>query len=204
MKKILKAFSAGKIRYYKSMDILVVDNGSSYLDNLIRLLPQSTVKVVSYGRLFGIKPNDFDGIILSGGHGISVVDHQLIYKEELELIKSINRPMLGICLGCELIAFAYNSQLERLENKEKGLMHLEVVVPDPIFRNMTNILVYESHRWAIKTLGKELISLAISKDGIEVFKHATRSLYGVQFHPEAFTEETNGSTFLANFFHLIS
>ncbi|MDQ3099263.1 MAG: gamma-glutamyl-gamma-aminobutyrate hydrolase family protein [bacterium] len=186
------------------MDILVVDNGSYYLDNLIRLLPQSTVEVISYNKLLGITCNNYDAIILSGGHGLSVINHEKNYEAELELIRSIQVPLLGICLGSELIAFAYGSQLVRMEHKEKGLIHIEITKPDPVFRSVYNILVYESHRWAISTLSKELVQLAISKDGIEVFRHASRPIYGVQFHPEAFVEVTNGNVLLKNFFRLVS
>ncbi len=153
------------------MNILLVDNGSYYLQKLISLIPQGTLQISSYGNLHNCNIKKFDAVILSGGHSFSIVYNEPLYQDELEIIRSLTVPTLGICLGCELIAFAFGSHLERMESKEKGLVQVIVNKPDPIFAENKNFVVYESHRWAIKDVSKELEVLAISKDGIEVIKH---------------------------------
>lgn len=185
------------------MEILIVDNGSFYLDKLVSLLPSCTIQIVSYPNLKTVNAKKFDGVILSGGHSLSIVGHDEAYSGELKLIKSIAVPLLGICLGCELIAFAYDTQLTRLEKEERGVLSVEMIKKDHIFHNIHDLKVYEAHRWAIKQTPTELIPLALSQDGVEVFKHKTKCLYGVQFHPEAFVEETTASQILTNFFHFL-
>ena len=185
------------------MNILLVDNGSFYLDKLINLIPQANLQISSYNNLRNISLNKFDAVILSGGHSFSVVYHEPLYQGELNLIRSLNIPTLGICLGCELIAFAFGAKLERMESKEKGLIQVTVNKPDPIFDENTSFVVYESHRWAIKNTPKDLESLAISKDGVEVIKHKTKKIYGMQFHPEAFPDVTTGNRLFLNFFDLV-
>ena len=47
------------------------------------------------------------------------------------------------------------------------------------------IHVFESHRWGISQLGKELHSLASSKScKYEIVKHDNLNIFGTQFHPE--------------------
>ncbi|MEI6144754.1 MAG: gamma-glutamyl-gamma-aminobutyrate hydrolase family protein, partial [Candidatus Berkelbacteria bacterium] len=74
---------------------------------------------------------------------------------------------------------------------------------DPIFANISNLKVYESHRWIVKKVGEDLLALAKSEDGIEVIKHKNRLIYGVQFHPEMLADDTCDQTIIKNFLTLI-
>lgn len=65
---------------------------------------------------------------------------------------------------------------------EQGTLKLRATIPNEIIAELS---VYESHRWGITDLPNELEELARSKDGIEIFRHKTRPVYGFQFHPEA-------------------
>lgn len=170
------------------MRTLLVDNGSFFLDNLRQLLgtyPDNEVTVVNYSVIPGREKNNYDLIILSGGHH-KVIDHaDDLYKEEINLILTGRTPILGICLGCELIAYAYGSHLDFIGHKEEGLIEISIVNDDPIFKNIRDpIPVYESHKYSISELPKEISQLAKSKDGPEIIKHISKPIYGFQFHPE--------------------
>ena len=81
-------------------------------------------------------------------------------------------------MGFELIAHAYGSRIETLS---KGLKGFET------FRTRTNsqITQFESHDYAVwKVSQKHFKILAESDSGIEMFKHNTKPVLGVQFHPE--------------------
>ena len=185
------------------MKILIVDNGSNYIDKIKTLLLPAQVEIVDYATINIKDAAGFDAAILSGGHEFPVVGNAKKYKNEIDLIKRSEVPIFGICLGFELIANAFGAKLKRMGNKEHGIIDITVVNSDRIFANIPNFKVYESHRWVVKDAGEELTVLAKSKDGVEAFRHKTRPVYGVQFHPEMFIEKTCGDEILHNFIESI-
>lgn len=50
----------------------------------------------------------------------------------------------------------------------------------------------ESHHWGVKNVSEDLEVLGTSKDSIEIVKHKMKKIYGLQFHPELFSELTQG------------
>ena len=56
---------------------------------------------------------------------------------------------------------------------------------------------------AISKQSDELVSLAVSEDGIEIMKHKNKLIYGVQFHPEELQDGNNGHSILKNFLSMI-
>lgn len=185
------------------MNILVVDNTTSYLPQLKNLLSKENFSVVPYSDLENTSIEEFDAIILSGGHQFSVEGNQNRFEKEISLIQNTQKPILGICFGFELISYAFGAKLELLQNKETGIINIEVIESDKIFSNIPNFQVYESHRWVVKETPDDLIALARSKDGIEAVKHKSRPIYGVQFHPEMFVEKTCGDEIFFNFLNII-
>ena len=135
---------------------------------------------------------DYDLIILSGGRQHEVLNHEEFYKNELALVRSIREDgprLLGICLGFELIAHTFGSTLELLNPKEPQNVEVRVIRDDPIFKNISHMTTFESHRWRVHNLSGDLIPLADSDYGIEAVRHKTLPLYGFQFHPEVVIDE---------------
>ncbi len=128
--------------------------------------------------------HDTDLVVLSGGHSFSVVEHPEKWKNEVDFIRSCKKPIIGICLGFELIAHAYGSTLKRMKNKEKGTIQITM--------GTKKFHVFENHRWVVEKTGTKLRSLARSKDGIEAIRHRKKPIYGFQFHPEMFVRKTDG------------
>lgn len=185
------------------MKILLVDNGTSYLPQLQGLLAEHSLKTTPYSEIdIGIS-RDFDVIILSGGHDFPVVGNEEKLEKEAALVKNSEKPILGICFGFELIAHVFGASLKRMEEKEHGVLRINIQVPDELFLNVKSLDVFESHRWVVKNIGNELIALANSKDGIEVIKHKTRPVYAVQFHPEMLVEKSCGDEIFNNFLDFI-
>lgn len=184
-----------KIKMIKK--ILIVDNTTIHLDKLKKSLNGNRVNVEKYNQIKN--PEKYDLIILSGGGGFSVVNHKNEFKKEIKLIKNSKIPILGICLGAELIAISFGEKLEKLEIKNKGIIEIKKIKNDPLINNLPNkFKVYESHRWIIENC-KNLIPLAKSKKGSEIIKHPLKEIYGVQFHPEMFKNKTKGYKIIQNF-----
>lgn len=102
-----------------------------------------------------------------------VLGHGAEFKNELELIDTFAGPVIGVCLGHELLAHWDGSRLESLPVRERGMRDVTVVEHDPIFAGQEAFAVYESHRWAVKSVNN-FVSLAESEVGIEVIRHITR------------------------------
>lgn len=43
----------------------------------------------------------------------------------------------------------------------------------------------------------------MSKDGVEIIKHKQKIIYGFQFHPEMFPDQTQGDELFANLINLV-
>jgi anthranilate/para-aminobenzoate synthase component II len=53
--------------------------------------------------------------------------------------------------------------------------------------------VFSSQRWRMTELPDELEAWCASSEGIEVFKHKQKPLYGLQFHPERRAGKNDGA-----------
>lgn len=185
------------------MNVLVVDNGSSYLDKLLNLFGNAKTEVVQFNSMPEEK-DFYDLVVLSGGHVFDLEENKKLYEAEIRLIQNSRMPILGICLGSEIIVKAFGGEVRSLDHLEKGVMSVNVIKDDLLFKNIKPLFeVYENHRKVIDKLPECLELLAESVDGIEIFKHRDRFIYGIQFHPEMFKEIGVNSVLVDNLLGLI-
>lgn len=173
------------------MRILIIDNNTSYLDSLVRLTYPHIASIVKWSDFKFHKLGDYQLIILSGGHPNSIKYQHDLYEEEIKTILRSDIPILGICLGFELIVYSFGGKLKELPQKEKGVVEINIIEKDLILKDIDKIKVFESHRWIAEELPKDLLSLAVSKDGIEIVRHIKRPIYGFQFHPEIVADKND-------------
>ncbi|MEO6729480.1 MAG: gamma-glutamyl-gamma-aminobutyrate hydrolase family protein [Candidatus Dojkabacteria bacterium] len=175
------------------MTVLIIDNHTDYIEALKSLLKDFDVSVKYFQDLVLEDKDNYDLIILSGGyHHASVSQDPIENKLETEIITSTSKPIIGICYGSQLIAEAFGSKIEKLDSKVAEINEIKFSEDFLDYKKDDIIKVHESHRYAITTLGSELTKLAESVDGVEVFEHKTKPIFGIQFHPELEQEETNG------------
>lgn len=182
--------------------ILVINNGTIHLKKLLSLLPEE-VTVVDYTNITPPQIREADIFILTGSSTLPVRGNEKVFSKETGIILSSGKPVIGICLGCELIATAFGATLKSLGQKRQGLINI-VATPskDHILEAGRNFSVYEGHKWAIDSLPLEIFDiLAQSPDGPEIIKHRTLPLWGFQFHPEHMTDETLGDEIFLNILH---
>jgi len=184
------------------MKALIIDNGSSYTDRIPSILRGDSFDILTYDQLQG-SDLSYDYFILSGGHKFPIINHEEALSDEIKLILSKDQPILGICFGFELIAHTFGANLKRGNTKQKGIKPIKIIHPDPIFSGLTNLEVYESHHWVVKDVSPNLVPLAESKSGIEVFKHKDKLIYGFQFHPEMLQDQTVGDELFANWHKIV-
>lgn len=193
------------------MKIVVVNNykeeekGKQALDNLTRCTGQQ-LEMVDYKtrQLTNVvadkKP---DTVILTGSNFmLSKSDTQIVFREEMDLVKELAAPILGICFGHQLIGAAYGVKVRDLGRTVRALKDIKLVERDPVFDGLPDVIrVSESHRQAIANLPSEFRLLAESPTSrIESIVHKNRPIYGVQFHPERSDDKNpHGRTIIQNF-----
>lgn len=184
------------------MRILVIDNGSSYIDELLYLLEDNDLSVTSFSSDIRSAARDCDLVVLSGGHSVPIEGNESLFKNEMDFVKDPRVPVIGICFGSELIARAFGAEIESLTRKEKGMV--EIKISDSVtFPDIEKFFVFENHSFAVKKLPENFIAIASSADGIEIFRHASLPVWGLQFHPEVHQNETLGDEFIVRLIKLL-
>jgi GMP synthase-like glutamine amidotransferase len=183
--------------------ILVVDNGTHYLSELRRALTLIGVPHLVHDAQHQLAPGELAGawgIILAGGQAHL---HTPVAPAEvslsLHLIEHADVPILGLCLGCQLVAWAYGSTIAPLVEPVDRPAEIEVVADDPLFAGIpSHTPMVMSHEDGIADAGLCIATLARSEFGeYEAIRHRRHPQYGVQFHPEVSGDM--GRRLLANF-----
>ena len=145
----------------------------------------------------------------------------LRHAEYRRLVLECGLPQIGFCGGHQILARFFGSTLgpmRRLRPDEPvlsgyrpkwfvewGVYRVRIVRKDPLFAGCgPRIRAQENHYWEVKKLGPELIRLAESRNcRIQAFRHRTKPIYGVQFHPENSPPGfPDGARILRNFFSI--
>jgi GMP synthase-like glutamine amidotransferase len=170
------------------MKILVIDNATKHLDELkawlTNMITTAEITVRGFGEVSVDDCASFDLVVLSGGSMLSVAGHEKEYAREIDVVLHAEKPILGICLGFELIAAAYGGTLFKMGEKRRGEIEISLVQGDPLTAGIDSLRVHEAHCWVVTDAGTKLKVLGRSQDGIEIIRHATKPIFGFQFHPE--------------------
>ena len=185
------------------MRILIIDNETLHIRELQNLLKDHNITTIKRAELPLKNQAEFDLIILSGSTDNSVVNNPQLYSHEIALVKNTEIPILGICMGFEVIAYSYGATLKELPYKESGVVEVIVTNQDPIFGGLNKFTAQENHRWVVTKLCEPLQELAISRDGVEVLRHRTKQIYGFQFHPEVRVFNNYGDIVLQNILRIL-
>lgn len=170
------------------MRIAVIDNGTDCLPKISKLCNISghSFDVLPIDQLSEVDLYPYDLTVLTGGLWFDdPTIHELHYGKELGLIAQNSTPILGICLGAQLIASAFGGVLMPLKHYARGNTDITLTEKGKELLDWSDdIKVYENHTIGIVQLPPQLESLAYSEECIEIVKHKSLPIVGVQFHPE--------------------
>ena len=170
--------------------ILVIDNYDSFTYNLVQYIGELGYEVV-------VKRNDEitceevkklnpEKIVISPGPctpleaGISV-----------EIIKTIEKPIFGVCLGHQAIGVAFGGEVIKANEPIHGKLSLINHRESGVFKdieNPYNVVRYHSLIVNPENLSDELeitATLVEDENMIMGLSHKTKPIVGVQFHPES-------------------
>jgi len=169
-----KTYGYGKYR------IALVDCGVK--NNILRCLLRRNTTVVRLPHNHNFNHDAWDGLFISNGPGDPKMNSSTI--ENLRVALDGSKPIMGICLGTQLMALATGANTYKLPYGHRS--HNQ-----PVILSGTNrcYITSQNHGFAIDTatLSKEWsVLFENANDGTcEGIKHNTKPFFAVQFHPEA-------------------
>ncbi len=140
---------------------------------------------------------DADGLILSGGPSSVYGADAPTYNPQ---ILEMDKPMLGICYGHQLLCHRLGGEVEPGQTHEFGAAYLQVTHAAGVLSGLSEReMVWMSHRDHVTAMPPGFTALAETNDcPIAAMGDAERKIYGLQFHPEV-THSVRGMEILDNF-----
>jgi anthranilate synthase/aminodeoxychorismate synthase-like glutamine amidotransferase len=186
---------------------LLIDNYDSYSYNLAELISRATNSepyVVKNDELTCREALDLsaDCIVISPGPGSPANRRDVGICAQL--LKESEVPVLGVCLGHQIIAYEAGAHVTRAEYPAHGIVSKIELAEDPIFEGIPRTIeAVRYHSLAVSLpLPQGLVQIATAADGtIMAVRRVNRPHWGVQFHPEAACTEY-GDLLMRNFHDL--
>lgn len=187
--------------------ILILDNYDSFTFNLVRYCRELGAEVVVR------RPDEFDvgeavasdvsGFLISPGPG----DPADAVKSRALVVACIEarKPLLGVCLGHQVIALEAGAQVTRadrpMHGKTNAIEHDGTGIFDGI-PSPFQVMQYNSLTVGELPADRPMVANAFTSDGsIQGLRHRELPIHGVQFHPESVASQY-GYELIANFLRL--
>ena len=185
------------------MKILLIDNYDSFTYNLYHYISKfkKNIDVIRNDKINGktILKKKYNKIVISPGPGNPNQAGNC-----LEIVKKVYKkiPILGVCLGHQIIGQVFKSKIivakKLMHGKTSLIRHNRKGIFKDIIKTF-NATRYHSLIIDRKTLSKDLLITAETKDKIIMgIMHKKYNVHGVQFHPESI-KTPEGMKILKNF-----
>lgn len=181
--------------------IVIIDNGSQYTFLIEKTLRKQNIDCAILSS-YNYELKNIAGIILSGGNG-SVNSTDFQYDKR---IFDLNIPILGICMGMQIIVKHFGGEINTDFNGEFGnrLIQINKESSSKLFHNLyyKKHEVLMSHNDFLSIMPNEFIVTSISeKKQISSIEHQSKNIFGVQFHAETAQNEFSNQ-FFENFLNI--
>ena len=181
--------------------ILIIDYGSQYTQLIARRVREARVYSEIHPptrSLEWIRAWAPAGIILSGGPNSVYGEHAPTADRALFDVA----PVLGVCYGMQLIAQLHGGEVKRGAQRQYGRDQIRPTIESALFRGFSaddSTSVWMSHGDHVEHAPPGFrITAAGPGNPVSAFEHASKAIYGVQFHPEV-AHTPRGAELLANF-----
>ncbi len=151
-------------------------------ENILRSFKQRNCKLTIFpadAKVEEILKVNPDLVFLSNGPG----DPKDL-KEVIKTLKKIigKKPVVGICLGHQLLALTLGGETEKLKFGHRGCNH-----PVKDIEGNKVYITSQNHGYYVSRLPEnmEITHVSVNDGTIEGMRHKTLPIFSVQFHPEA-------------------
>src|SRR3569833_675206 len=179
------------------MKILLINNHTKHLKYLKQELSGHDVEMQVYKPGLDFHTAGKDLVILSGGGGEGLEIHDVYKKgkawhdDQINFVKQTGLPVLGICMGFEVICKAYGQEVVQMPSLVEQYVDIEISDRGQQLLRRPKISQYEAQQWNVPCLeGQEVEVLGSSHRDVHIIKHSRRPVLATQFHPE------KGGTFI--------
>lgn len=173
---------------YGDGDIRIVLVDCGVKNNIIRCLLKRGTTVIRVPWDYDFSQEDYDGVFISNGPGDPAMCSQTV--ENIRKIMDNNKPVMGICLGNQLLARAAGADTYKLKYGHRS--HNQ-----PVLLHGTDrcFITSQNHGYAVttETLPGDWEPLFINANDNtnEGIRHKTKPFFSTQFHPEASSGPTD-------------
>jgi len=145
--------------------------------------------------------DDPDGVFLSPGQG----DPQLLgyAVETVRNVAASEKPVMGICLGNQLLGCAFGGRTFKLPFGHRGANHPVKDLPTGRV-----VITSQNHGYAIDAASitdpaVEVTQINLNDGTVEGLRHRELPVFSIQYHPEASPGPTDSKFFFERFLQMI-
>lgn len=136
-------------------------------------------------------PGDYAGlVILGGGMSANDVERFPFLLDLMALVRRFDdagRPVLGVCLGAQIVARAYGGEVYWMDRFESGFFEMTLTAEgraDRLFADAGETLtVFHNHYEAVRNLPEAVVLATGGACPMQAFRIGPR-VYGLQWHVE--------------------
>jgi len=186
----------------KTAKVYVIDNGGQWTHRIWRVLREIGCETKIIPNTTPVSEIDADALVMSGG-APRVAWEAPKLGNCTDYLNEFQGPMMGICVGLQLMAIHCGGKAGPSKVPEYGLAKIRVIEEDDLFMGLPKeFLVWESHNDEVKEAPGFKV-LAVSENcSVQAVKHGEKPYYGVQFHPEVNNTE-HGEEIYRNFVRVV-
>jgi len=149
------------------------------------------VKIIDVQKSALPKPDDFDGILITGAHEMVTDRHEWSEMTAHWLKDAVAKeiPIMGVCYGHQLLAHAMGGVVgDHPKGPEIGTVDINLTAEakkDPVFKSMPkSFKAHVTHTQSVLTLPEGAVLLAENDYEPHHAFRIGKNAWGVQFHPE--------------------